>query len=668
MHPPAPPVVSLARLRKRYRTAVALDGVDLSLQPGEIHGLIGPDGAGKSTLLKIVAGVLTFDAGEVRVFDTSISTDKAAESVKDRLGFMPQGLGLNLYPNLTVEENIDFFGRMRLLANQDLSRRKERLLGMTRLTRFRDRPMKHLSGGMKQKLGLICTLIHEPLLLILDEPTTGVDPVSRRDFWEILAELLTGGRTSALASTAYLDEASRFDRITLMFRGKALAQGEPDAIRAGSRGTVVSIDVRDQQRAVAALKPRLPQVQVLGPTIRAFVPDATAPDAIALIAEALGTADLAGARSSEPDLEDVFVSLLLPLEAAEVPGGSGTPEILYEPRARSSPGEPPNLPAIEARHLKKSFRGFTAVDDVSFIVPSGTIFGLLGANGAGKTTVIRMLTGIAAPTAGTGRVAGVDMTSAPHAIKERIGYVSQSFSLYTELTVIENIELYAGLYGLDRQSTRERLAWVMKVAGLIGYPDERAESLPMGLRQRLALGCALVHAPRVLFLDEPTAGVDVLGRRKLWDILFHLSRDAGVAILVTTHYMSEAEHCDQLALMHAGRIAASGTPAQMKRSVEQSVGRVLEIDASDARLGAGILRAQAFKDAALYGSHIHVFSRSPAADALRAAELLRGAGLEFRGAHEREVTMEDVFVSRVMALERSEHPTADLRAASSGAP
>ena len=666
MSAPAP-VVAVDALEKRYGKVTAVDRVSLSVQPGEIHGLIGPDGCGKSSLLKVIAGVLTFDAGAVRVFGTAIATDKAAETVKDRLGFMPQGLGLNLYPSLTVEENIDFFGRMRLLEARDLTRRKERLLAMTRLTRFRDRPMKQLSGGMKQKLGLICTLVHEPQLLILDEPTTGVDPVSRRDFWEILAELMIDGHTSALISTAYLDEASRFDRVTLMFRGRALAQGEPAAISAQSHGTVVSFELPEQQRALPALARRFTQIQALGPTIRVFAPAAAPQDAIRGVAESLGMTEVPGARTSEPELEDVFVSLLQPLASADAPRDGEVASLPPEAHTRATAPASAATPAIEARNLAKRFRGFVAVDDVSFLVPSGAIFGLLGANGAGKTTIIRMLTGIAAPSAGTGRVAGVDMASAPHAIKERIGYMSQSFSLYTELTVTENIELYARLYGLDRKSTRARLPWVMDIAGLAAHPDERADRLPMGLRQRLALGCALVHRPRVLFLDEPTAGVDALGRRKLWDILFHLSRDSGVAILVTTHYMSEAEHCDQLALMHAGKIVASGTPAQMKRSVEESTGRVLEIDTSNARLGAHILREAEFSGAALYGSHIHVFSKQPATDASRVERVLRDSGLEFRGVHERGVTMEDVFVSRIMALERAQSPQPGV-CAPAGAP
>ena len=641
------PVVVVRGFRKRYRHRTAVDGADLELRAGEVHGLIGPDGAGKSSLMKAIAGVLTFDAGEVAVFGTSLVSERDAESVKDRIGFMPQGLGLNLYPNLTVEENIDFFARLRLLDEAELSRRKARLLTITRLGTFRTRAMRHLSGGMKQKLGLICTLIHEPRLLILDEPTTGVDPVSRRDFWDILGELMREQGISALISTAYLDEASRFDRVTLMYMGKVMAHGEPEDIASRVRGTVVSLSVADQMSALRRLKPEFPQTQVLGPVMRVFVEEPDAETAVRRVTAAAPDAEPSSLAASTPELEDAFVALLQTGRPATgwMPSGEET--------ARAVPGNGAGA-AIEAVGLTKTFGDFTAVDDVSFTVPSGEIFGLLGANGAGKTTVIKMLTGILSPTRGIGQVAGADMRTASHAIKEHIGYMSQSFSLYAELTVLENIRLYAGVYGLDRRTARERLQWVLEMAGLSAHQRERAEALPMGLRQRLALGCALVHRPGVLFLDEPTAGVDAAGRRQLWEILFHLSRSLRVAILVTTHYMSEAEHCDQLALMHSGSIVASGSPAQMKRAIESEVGKVLQLSTSDPRRALAVLRAAGFDGASLFGSHVHLHSRSPEQDEIRIRVLLESADLQLRGAVERPVSMEDVFVSRVTRLESLE--------------
>jgi ABC-2 type transport system ATP-binding protein len=564
-------VIDVRRFVKRYRKRLAVDGADLTVRQGEIHGLIGPDGAGKSSLMKAIAGVLTFDSGEVRVFDTSLVSEKAAEAVKDRIGFMPQGLGLNLYPDLTVEENIDFFAQLRLLPPNELQQRKEQLLAVTRLAKFRSRAMRHLSGGMKQKLGLISTLIHKPRLLILDEPTTGVDPVSRRDFWDILRELLKEHDTTALISTAYLDEASRFDRITLMYAGKVMAHGEPHEITSRVPGSVVTFQASDQVATLNRLKREFPSAEAVGPDLRVFI-GATTDVAVGKIVATLPELDPAAVATSPPELEDAFVALLAQSNPATREWSLPPAGVSFAAHVSVTDA------AIEAVGLTKRFGNFLAAHEVSFTVPQGQIFGLLGANGAGKTTVIKMLTGILTPTQGSGHVAGVDMRAARASIKECIGYMSQSFSLYGELTVLENIRLYAGVYGLDHHETVERLRWVLEMAGLEDHQRERADSLPMGLRQRLALGCALVHKPRVLFLDEPTAGVDALGRRQLWEILFQLSRTLGVAILVTTHYMSEAERCDQLAIMYGGQIVARATPAEMKRATQSEMGRPVSME------------------------------------------------------------------------------------------
>ncbi len=308
--------------------------------------------------------------------------------------------------------------------------------------------------------------------------------------------------------------------------------------------------------------------------------------------------------------------------------------------------------AIEAHSLVRDFGSFRAVDHVSFHVTQGEIFGLLGANGAGKTTVIKMLNGILPPTGGEGWVAGADMKTAGAAIKERIGYMSQAFSLYLDLTVEENIGLFAGIYGLDRRATRDRLAWIVSMAGLSGYESQLTGRLPMGVRQRLALGCALVHRPRVLFLDEPTSGVDPIGRRQFWDILSRLAREDGVAILITTHYMSEAEHCDRLALMYAGRIVAEGSPSEMKQQVEADVGRLLEVTTDRPGLALHRLTRGGFPGAALFGTKIHLLSRAPDRDEALLREVLSADGVRVQGIATRPLSLEDVFVYRVMALER----------------
>lgn len=638
-------VVRVSQFVKRYKKHVAVDGVDLEVRRGEIYGLIGPDGAGKSSLMKAIAGVLTYGEGTVEVFGTLVDSERAAELVKQRIGFLPQGLGLNLYPDLSVEENIDFFARLRLVPKHELAERKARLLAMTRLDKFRERAMKDLSGGMKQKLGLICTLIHDPELAILDEPTTGVDPVSRRDFWAILAEFLQERGMTALVSTAYMDEAARFHRLSFLSNGKQLVSGTPAEVQALVPGSMVTFDAAPQPEAMARLKASYRQVEALGPRLHVFTDSTDAAQAVSQIETALGDVKPSNVRVDEPELEDVFVALLL--RRAERQAADDT--VSFPTTNRDYHG-----PAIEAKGLVRDFGPFRAVDQVTFRVEPGEIFGLLGANGAGKTTVIKMLTGIMPPTGGEGWVAGAAMKTAGDTIKERIGYMSQAFALYLDLTVVENIRLFAGIYGLDSRATEERLRWITAMAGLHGYESSQTGRLPMGVRQRLALGCALVHRPRVLFLDEPTSGVDPIGRRRFWEILSRLAREEGVAILVTTHYLTEAEHCDHLALMYAGRIVAEGSPSDMKSQVEHEAGRLLEIDTDVPGQACRQLKGAGFSGAALYGAKIHVLSRNPLEDEERLREALASDGVRVKAVSERPLSLEDVFVHRVMTLEQQE--------------
>ena len=449
------PIIKVDNFRKSYRKTIAVGDVGLTVRRGELYGLLGPDGSGKSSLMKAIAGVMTFDAGDIDVFGVRLDSEAATETIKDRIGFMPQGLGLNLYPELSVEENIDFFAQLRLVPEHELSARKHQLLAMTRLEPFRNRSMKKLSGGMKQKLGLICTLIHEPELLILDEPTTGVDPVSRRDFWIILSTLVRERGITALVTTAYMDEASRFHRVTLMYNGQILAEGEPDDVCEIAAGSVVVLKSSEQARAIDVLRQSFPQVQPEGKRIRLFVDGADAEEAVIRTREVIGGMAVDSVRAEETELEDAFTALLrhqgltsLETEATIEVGDAET-------RRESFNGV-----GIEARELTKTFGDFTAVDHVTFKVAEGEIFGLLGANGAGKTTVIKMLTGIMPPSAGGGSVAGADLTHLGRAIKQRIGYMSQQFSLYTDLTVVENILLYAGIYGLRPAEARARCEWI----------------------------------------------------------------------------------------------------------------------------------------------------------------------------------------------------------------
>jgi ABC-2 type transport system ATP-binding protein len=419
---------------------------------------------------------------------------------------------------------------------------------------------------------------------------------------------------------------------------------------------VASVAETDQVRALDRLRAEFAQVDALGPSLRVFIDQADAPGAEARVRGALeGLGEhRATVRAGEPELEDIVIALLRATgvdprsgrgDAAPAPAGHPSDRTPRRARAQST------TPPVQATGLTRDFDGFRAVDEVTFDIRHGEIVGLLGANGAGKTTVIKMLTGILRPSSGTGQVAGVDIRRAGSAIKQRIGYMSQAFSLYTDLTVRENIELYAGIYGLDRRATRERVGALGALGGLAEHMAVPAGRLPMGLRQRLALGCALVHRPEVIFLDEPTSGVDPVGRRQFWDILFRLSREDRVAILVTTHYMNEAEHCDRLALMYAGRIVANASPEQLKRDVEHEAGELVEI-ALDAPARAIPVLADAGFDPVVFGRHVHVLAQDPARDIPRARAALDHADVRVRSIAQRPLSMEDVFVYRVTALER----------------
>ena len=644
----AVPLIRVRGFGKRYGKRLAAEGIDVTVFAGELSGLIGPDGSGKTSLMKAIAGVLTFDAGSVEVFGISLSSETAAERIKDRIGFMPQGLGLNLYPDLTVEENIDFFAEVRLVPGKKLDANKDRLLALTRLRDFRNRPMKHLSGGMKQKLGLICTLIHEPELLILDEPTTGVDPVSRRDFWSILTTLVRERRITALVSTAYMDEATRLRQVSLMFHGRMLAQGTPEELQQLVPGTEVRLRAEPQMKALRLLRSQFPQTELYGDSLHVFVPEGNSGVAERQVTDLLHPLKLSEVLTGPPDMEDVVLTLL---QRGGAPKSTEAKPLTVDNIAREHEYKRDDL-AIEAKALTRDFGHFRAVDTVSFQVRRGELFGLLGANGAGKTTVIKMLTGILPPSDGQGHVAGANMRLASRAIKRRIGYVSQLFSLYLDLSALQNLQLFAGIYGLDRRAARERVAWALEMGGLAGHEGDATGSLPAGLRQRLALGCALLHRPQVLFLDEPTAGVDPAGRRQFWDILFRLAREDGVAILVTTHYMSEAEHCDRIALMHAGRIVASASPADLKASLVADAGELLEISTRQPEEALATLSEAGFADVSLHGRRLHLLSRSVAADQLRIRDELTRRSISVQDIALRPVSLEDVFVYWVQALER----------------
>jgi ribosome-dependent ATPase len=480
--------IAAAGLSLAYGKTIALDGITLDIPAGRMVGLIGPDGVGKSSLMSLVAGARALQAGDLTVLDSDMREADHRRALCRRVAYMPQGLGRNLYPTVSIFENVDFFGRLFGLDRAEREARIAELLDSTGLAPFRDRPAGKLSGGMKQKLGLCCSLVHQPDLLLLDEPTTGVDPLSRRQFWELI-ERIRAGRPgmSVVVATAYMEEATHFDWLVAMNAGRVLATGSPAELMA---------------------------------------------------------------RTGTDNLDAAFIALL-PEEARH-----GHAELVIPPKtAAVDDGY-----AIEAEGLTMRFGDFTAVDHVDFAIPRGEIFGFLGSNGCGKTTTMKMLTGLLPASEGTAKLFGAPIDPRDMAVRRRVGYMSQAFSLYGELTVEQNLTLHGRLFGLDEAETAARVGEMAARFDLRGVMDVLPDALPLGVRQRLSLAVALIHDPDILILDEPTSGVDPIARDDFWRLLVDLSRRNGVTIFVSTHFMNEAMLCDRISLMHAGKVLISDTP------------------------------------------------------------------------------------------------------------
>ncbi len=530
----------------------ALKNISLQLPLGSMTALIGPDGAGKTTLLRLLAGILTPCSGEIRVLDRAVP--KEALALQNRIGYMPQRFGL--YEDLTVEENLDLFASLHGIAHAAREGRFNELLTMTALGPFRKRLAGKLSGGMKQKLGLACTLVHSPQLLLLDEASVGVDPISRRELWSIIQQQVASRNVTVLLSTAYMDEAERCDHVLLLHEGEILAQGNPAQLAAPLQGHAFVLEeidavARNLQAGVAQL-PGVIDTVIQGDGLR-IVMDKPAPPTL--------PEKLAGYATPKPvatRLEDAFVSLLF----------SRTQRHSIALPAQRGATHDDDAPVVEVKDLFRYFGDFAAVKDVAFSVRKGEIFGLLGANGAGKSTTFRMLCGLLPSSSGTLRVAGVDLRTATAEARARIGYVSQKFSLYGPLSVQQNLSFFASAYGLRNQHRRDRIAWALEEMELKEYAGMNAGSLPLGYKQRLALACALMHGPEILFLDEPTSGVDPLARREFWARVNALAQ-GGTTCLVTTHFMEEAEYCDHLVLMSLGEVLAQGTPTEIKAKVRR---------------------------------------------------------------------------------------------------
>ncbi|MCW8925389.1 MAG: ATP-binding cassette domain-containing protein, partial [Xanthomonadales bacterium] len=526
----------------------ALDGVSFTAGSGEITGLIGPDGAGKTTLMRVATGLLQPQDGVVEVLDIDAVADPL--SVQAQVGYMPQRFGL--YEDLSVQENLDLYADLQGVPLSERDARYDELYHMTGLSPYTRRLAGRLSGGMKQKLGLACTLVSWPRLLLLDEPTVGVDPVSRRELWAIVYRLVEQQGMSVLLSTAYLDEAERCHKVVMLHEGRVLGMGPPASFGrplAGRTFTVASETIarRDLQRQLAAREDVLDAV-IVGEQVR-----------VVLQARANAktfSRELPNERveSVPPRFEDGFMDAL----GGRLDVGHGRQEMLLESEHRSR-----REAVIRVSDLERKFGDFYAVREVSFEVAPGEVFGLLGANGAGKTTTFRMLCGLLPASSGTVNVAGYDLRHAAASARARIGYMSQKFSLYGNLTVLQNLRFFASTYGLTGQHQRTRIDWALQQLELQAVRDADSMDLSLGYKQRLALACALMHDPDILFLDEPTSGVDPIARREFWHWINTLS-NRGVTVLVTTHFMEEAEYCDRLAIMANGRILAIDAPRAVK--------------------------------------------------------------------------------------------------------
>jgi ribosome-dependent ATPase len=489
--PSADIVASLRGVTHRYGSVISLDTVSVAIPTGRTVGLIGPDGVGKSTLLGLIAGVRRLQTGSVEVLGGSMGDRRHRDAVCARIAYMPQGLGRNLYPTLSVFENVDYFGRLYGQSARERATRIADLLKSTGLDSFSDRPAGKLSGGMKQKLSLCCALIHDPDLLILDEPTTGVDPLSRQQFWALIDRIRARRPgLSMITATAYMSEAEQFDDLIAMEAGRILAVGAPSVLMA---------------------------------------------------------------QAGADTLEDAFVALLPQQDGLHHTAITLPPRTVQE-----------GPPAIEATGLTMRFGDFTAIDHVSFRIEPGEIFGFIGSNGCGKTTTMKMLTGLLTASEGEARLLGKPIGTDDRATRRRVGYMSQSFSLYAELSVRRNLALHADLFHLPKTRRAARVNQLIERFDLRDVAEAAPEGLPLGVRQRLQLAVAVLHEPEMLILDEPTSGVDPIARDAFWALLIELSRKEGVTIFISTHFMNEAERCDRVSLMHAGKVLAIGTPDDLQ--------------------------------------------------------------------------------------------------------
>jgi len=557
--------VQLDQVVKQFdpKSKPALDHISATIKTGHITGLVGPDGAGKTTLIRLMAGLMLPSDGNIQVFGGDSVKD--ATEIQQTISYMPQRFGL--YEDLSVEENLTLYSDLHNVVGKERAESFDKLLKFTDLKRFSDRLAGNLSGGMKQKLGLACSLIEKPKLLLLDEPSVGVDPISRRELWQLVNDLIDDSM-AVVWSTAYLDEAEKCATVLLLNEGKLLYDGPPDQLTARVQGRTFLIqNLTGAKRQV--LTEALDTEEVIdgviqGRNVRIVTAEKDHPPDLSHSAHAAQ----AQIVPTEPRFEDAFIDIL-------GGGPSGHSALASQMRAKKGqenhrqPGQPETIQKevkVEAIHLTKQFGDFTAASDINFAIQAGEIFGLLGPNGAGKSTTFKMMCGLLKPTKGDAKVVGLNLQKAPGKARSRIGYMAQKFSLYGNLSVLQNLNFFSGVYGLSGKTRSETIDRMIQTFGLQPYLNSSSGELPLGFKQRLALACAVMHSPDVLFLDEPTSGVDPITRREFWAHINGLVEN-GVTVMVTTHFMDEAEYCDRIALVYRGQVIALGEPDQLRQQV-----------------------------------------------------------------------------------------------------
>ncbi|QNH50472.1 ABC transporter ATP-binding protein [Acinetobacter venetianus] len=540
---------------KKGKDINALQDLNITVKAGQLTALVGPDGAGKTTFLRLVAGLYQPTSGSLEVLGIDVAKDP--QSVQDRISYMPQRFGL--YEDLSIQENLDLYADLHGVPHAVRKQRFARLLEITDLAHFTERPAGKLSGGMKQKLGLACTLVRSPELLLLDEPSVGVDPLSRRDLWIIIQQLVQEENLSVIISTAYMDEAERCSEVYVMYEGKILQQGTPSELSEKVRGQTWQVEPPKHMKA------RVLQAQLLdnhkyivdavpkGDVVR-FITQPIYPE---LPIEYLPSNAVVTPR--EPELEDAFMSFLHQAQQQQIDVKNSNENALLESQKQLA--ETPQS-AIIVKDLVRKFGDFTAVANTSFDVQRGEIFGLLGPNGAGKTTTFRMLCGLLPASSGTLEVAGMNLRTARAQARAKIGYVSQKFALYSNLTVLDNLKFFGGAYGLSGKKLNQQIDKALHQFQL--QPHAKSGDLPNGFKQRLSMAAALLHQPEIIFLDEPTSGIDPLARRSFWYSIGELANQ-GITIIITTHFMEEAEYCDRIAIQDAGKLLALGSPKQVRQ-------------------------------------------------------------------------------------------------------